>query len=193
MPEARLKDDLVRVLFDEEAIRARLDELGDAITRDYVGKELTVVAVLHGGLVFLADLLRRIDLPVRVATVSAASYHGGTRSCGEVTFAAGGIPDLAGQDVLVLDDILDTGRTLRAVSERLADECRPQSLRTCVLLSKRRPREAAVEADYTGFEIGDEFVVGYGLDFQGRYRNLPLIGVLDPAITSGAGGEGAAP
>jgi hypoxanthine phosphoribosyltransferase len=188
-----LKDDLLRVLFDEAAIRARLNELGDEITRDYSGRELTVVAVLHGGLVFLADLLRRIDLPVRVATVNAASYHGATRSCGQVTFTDGGLPDLAGQDVLLLDDILDTGRTLRAVSGRLADECRPRSLRTCVLLSKRRPREAAVEADYTGFEIADEFVVGYGLDFQGRYRNLPLIGVLDPAITGMPLGEEAGP
>lgn len=176
--EGNLGRDLNEVLLDEPTILARLDVLAREIMSAFRGRDLTVVAILHGGLVFAADLLRRVDLPLKLETISVASYHGGTESSGEVVFNQVRLPDLAGRDVLVVDDILDTGRTLTAIRSRLLDECGARSVRTCVLLSKRRPRAVAVEADYVGFEIDDEFVVGYGLDFRGEYRNLPLVATL---------------
>ena len=185
MSNAAMADDaatidgrLERVLFDQAAIRARIAAMGERIAADYGGGSLTVVAVLQGGVLFLADLIREIRLPLRVDSISVASYHGGTSSSGTVTFHQSQLPDVEGRDVLVLDDILDSGRTLAAVMERLRSECRPRSLRSAVLLSKRIARAVPVEADYHGFEIGEEFVVGYGLDYRGEYRNLPVIGVL---------------
>ncbi|MEZ5302272.1 MAG: phosphoribosyltransferase family protein [Verrucomicrobiales bacterium] len=111
-------------------------------------------------------------------SISVASYHGGTESSGIVTFNQTRLPDLSGEHVLLLDDILDSGRTLHAIAARVRDECRPESIKICVLLDKMAPRAEDVQPDYSGFQIGDEFVVGYGLDYQGRYRNLPLIGIL---------------
>ncbi len=169
---------LERVLFDQTAIRDRIAGMGAEITADYAGGSLTIVAVLQGGVLFLADLIREIRLPLRMDSISVASYHGGTASTGRVTFHQNHLPEVAGRDVLVLDDILDSGRTLGAIMERIREECRPRSMRTAVLLSKRVERAVPIEADYRGFEIGDEFVVGYGLDYRGEYRNLPMIGVL---------------
>ncbi len=173
-----LDERLECILFDQATIRKRVAEMGAAITEDFNGGALTIVAVLQGGVLFMADLIREIRLPLRMDSISVASYHGGTTSSGTVTFHQPHLPDVAGRDVLVLDDILDSGRTLSAIVGRIKEECRPRSLRTAVLLSKRVDRAATIEADYTGFEIGDEFVVGYGLDYQGEYRNLPVIGVL---------------
>jgi hypoxanthine phosphoribosyltransferase len=152
------------------------------IMQDYRGKNLTVVAILHGGLILLADLLRRVQMPLKIETISVSSYHGGTESTGEVTFNQVTLPKLADEHVLLLDDILDSGRTLHTIRQRLAGECNAASVKTCVLLSKRKQRAADVEADYVGFEIDDEFVVGYGLDFEGHYRNLPFIGTLKPEV-----------
>jgi hypoxanthine phosphoribosyltransferase len=177
--------DLARVLYDESAILARLDELAAAITRDYDQKELTVVAVLNGSFMFLADLLRRIPCPLRVDCISVASYHGATESSGRVTFDQLTPPDVCDRHVLILDDILDSGRTLDAILRRLESEG-ARSLRTCVLLRKNKSRAKPVDADYVGFDIADEFVVGYGLDFQEKYRNLPCIGVLHPRIVEAA-------
>jgi hypoxanthine phosphoribosyltransferase len=147
------------------------------ISNDYRDRELTVIAVLHGSLMFVADLLRRIPLPLKLDCLSVASYHGKAQSSGEVVFKQITLPDIEGRDILVLDDILDSGSTLAAVRETLKT-ARPHSIRICVLLSKKKQRAREVEADYVGFEIEDEFVVGYGLDFRERYRNLPYIGVL---------------
>lgn len=174
--------DIERVLIHEQTIFARLDELAAQLTADYQGKELTVVAVLNGSLMFMADLLRRIPLPLRFDCLSVSSYHGGMESSGTVTFDQHSLPDIDGRHVLILDDILDTGRTLSAIGEKLRRECRPLSVRSCVLLTKRKARTAAVEADYFGFEIGDEFVIGYGLDYAERYRNLPFVGVLKASV-----------
>ena len=167
-----------RVLFDEAAIAARLDALAEAITNDYSNKPLTVVAVLNGSVIFAADLLRRIRLPLRLDCISVASYHGGTESSGVVTFLQTVLPDVIGRHVLLLDDILDTGRTLHAIREKLLAEASPLDVRIAVLLRKSKKRAEPLDADYAGFDIGDEFVVGYGLDYQGHYRNLPFIGVL---------------
>ena len=182
-----MHNDIATVLHHETTILSRLDGIARDIMRDYAGKELTVVAILQGGLILMADLLRRVQLPLRIETISVASYHGGTESSGTVTFLQNRMPDLNGRHVLLLDDILDSGRTLHAIREKLATECSPASVRICVLLRKRKQRACVVEADYTGFDIDDEFVVGYGLDYNGRYRNLPYIGVLKPeAIAAGS-------
>lgn len=166
------------ILFHEQTILSRLDEMGAQITADYAGKNLSVLAIMHGGLVFMADLFRRIHLPVKIECLSVESYHGGTESSGTVTFNQLSMPDFTGEHVLIVDDILDSGRTLKAITDRISAECHPESVKICVLLDKKTVRTETVEPDYAGFEIGDEFVVGYGLDYQGRYRNLPFIGTL---------------
>jgi len=176
-----MDEDIERILFHAATIQARIDELAARITDDYQGKELTVVAVLTGALMFTADLLRRIPLPLKLDCVSVASYHGGTETSGEVKFDQLSLPDIEGRHVLVVDDILDSGLTLDAITRRFGKECGPLSVRVCVLLSKRRERRKEVDAEYVGFEIDDEFVVGYGLDYQERYRNLPFVGVLKPS------------
>jgi hypoxanthine phosphoribosyltransferase len=173
-----VQSNIQKILFHETTIHKRLDELGHAITQEYRGKNLTVVAILHGGIVLVADLLRRIQLPLKMECISVSSYHGGTESSGVVTFNQTKLPDFTGEHVLVVDDILDSGRTLHAIGKRMTTECHAASVKSCVLLSKRKTRAAEVEADYVGFEIDDEFVVGYGLDYAGRYRNLPFIGIL---------------
>ncbi len=170
-------EDLETVLFDEATIMRRLDELAARLSTDYRDRELTVIAVLNGSLIFMADLLRRIPLPLKVDCLSVASYHGGTRTAGEVVFKQVMLPDVAGRHILILDDILDSGVTLAAIGEKLRTE-RPLSVKICVLLRKAKQRLRQVETDYVGFDIEDEFVVGYGLDYMERYRNLPCIGVL---------------
>ncbi len=172
-----MQEDLDRVLFDEATILRRIDELAREITTHYQGRELTVIAVLNGSLIFMADLLRRIPLPLKLDCLSVASYHGGTRTTGEVVFKQIALPDVVGRHILILDDILDSGLTLAAIREKLETE-RPLSVKICVLLRKLKARMRPVEADHVGFNIGDEFVVGYGLDYMERYRNLPCIGVL---------------
>ena len=172
-----MQDDLDRVLFHEATILSRLDQIAEQITKDYASKELTVIAVLNGSLVFMADLMRRIQLPLRLDCLSVASYHGRAQTSGEVIFKQIALPDVQDRHILILDDILDSGHTLAAIREKL-EPLQARSIRICVLLSKKKPRARPVHADYIGFEIEDEFVVGYGLDFMERYRNLPYIGVL---------------
>jgi hypoxanthine phosphoribosyltransferase len=172
-----MQSDIERVLFDGTAIYKRLDEMAAQITADYADRELTVIAILTGSLMFMSDLLRRVPLPLKLDCLSVVSYHGKTQPSGEVIFKQLAVPDVADQDVLILDDILDTGHTLAAVRKKL-ETVTPRSIRVCVLLSKRKHRVRDVNADYIGFEIDDEFVVGYGLDFMERYRNLPYVGIL---------------
>lgn len=176
-----MDDDIEKVLIDEEVILRRLDTVAERIEADFQGEELLVVGILTGALVFMADLLRRIPLPLQIETLSVASYHGGTESSGVVKFLDAKLPDVKGRQILLIDDILDTGRTLKAVKERLL-EMGAISVRTAVLLSKEKERAEEVQADYVGFAMGDEFVVGYGLDYEGRYRNLPYVGVLKESI-----------
>jgi len=172
-----VQDDLERILFDEPTISRRLDEIAVQISKDYSHKELTVIAVLNGSLVFMADLMRRIQLPLRLDCLSVASYHGKAQTSGEVIFKQIALPDVQDRHILILDDILDSGNTLVAIREKL-ETARPRTIKVCVLLSKKKQRARKVDADYLGFEIEDEFVVGYGLDYDERYRNLPYIGVL---------------
>ncbi len=172
-----MQEDLDRVLFDEPAIFRRLGELAKDITAEYEGRELTVIAVLNGSFIFMADLLRRIPLPLKLDCLGVASYYGETATAGEVVFKQIALPDVAGRHILILDDILDSGVTLAAIRDKLKTQ-KPLSVKICVLLRKLKPRLRPVEADHVGFNIDDEFVVGYGLDYMERYRNLPCIGVL---------------
>jgi hypoxanthine phosphoribosyltransferase len=173
-----MDEDIEKILLSAGDIQRRVEEIAARIAEDYRGKELTIVAVLDGALIFTADLLRRIPLPVKLDCVSVASYYGGTESSGEVRFDQLSLPDIAGRHVLIVDDILDSGLTLDAITAKLQRECSPLSTRICVLLSKQKTRRKETVAHYVGFEIVDEFVVGYGLDYQGRYRNLPHVAVL---------------
>lgn len=180
-----MEADLERILYDEPTIHHRLDELAARITADYADRDLTVVAILNGSVILMADLLRRIPLPLKLDCLSVASYHGGTKSVGELIFRQVSLPHIAGRHVLILDDILDSGVTLATIREKL-DAVGPLSIRICVLLKKKRTRVRDVEPDYVGFEIADEFVVGYGLDYMERYRNLPCIGVLRKELVAPA-------
>jgi len=172
-----MQKDLERVLFDESTILRRLDELAVEISEDYRDRELTVIAILNGSIIFMADLLRRIPLPLKLDCLSVASYHGGTVTSGEIVFRQIVLLNVQGRHILILDDILDSGVTLAAIRDKLGAE-QPRSVRICVLLRKVKGRLRPVDADYVGFNIGDEFVVGYGLDYMEHYRNLPCIGVL---------------
>jgi hypoxanthine phosphoribosyltransferase len=167
------------VLIPSDKIAQRVLELAGQIERDFQGRPVLVIGVLTGCLVFLADLIRRIDLPLRIHLVQASSYRGETTMPGKLDLHLDGLPPIAGRDVLVIDDILDTGQTLG----RLVGELRnrgPASLRVIVLLRKLGRQSVEIEPDYVGFEIPDKFVIGYGLDFNDEYRHLPHIAVLKP-------------
>lgn len=172
--------DIQTVLLTERQIRRRVRELAEELTRHYAGKDLLVVPLLTGTLMFLADLLRHLTLPLRLDFLGVSSYGTGTVP-GRLVLTKELRLEARGRHVLLVDDILDTGRTLAEVQARMA-ALGPQSLRTCVLLDKPARRREPVQADYVGFVIPDLFVVGYGLDFAERYRNLPFIGVLHPRL-----------
>jgi hypoxanthine phosphoribosyltransferase len=167
----------MKVLIPEDQIRARVAALGAQIEADYAGKPLTIVAILTGSLIFLADLIRQIGLPLRVALLQASSYKGATTRAGVLVINEAFAPDVSGRDVLLLDDILDTGHTLSILVERMKDRG-ANSVRTVVLLRKLGRQEVRMEPDYCGFTIPDEFVIGYGLDYDDDYRHLPFVGVL---------------
>ncbi len=168
-----------QILISQEAIQKRITELATAITQDYEGKELTIVALMKGSIVFLADLLRLIPLPLRLEIIPVSSYHSGTVSSGVVTFQTVPLPDIADRHILLIDDILDSGKTLKVLNEFLETK-NPASIRSCVLLHKKQRTIEDITAHYVGFEIPDEFVIGYGLDYQEYYRNLPEIRILKP-------------
>jgi hypoxanthine phosphoribosyltransferase len=173
--------DLETVLVSEAAIKRRLKKLGAEIARVYGDEEITVVAIINGAILFTADLLRHISNPVRLDCIRVSSYRNEVKSQGKPRLLNRFSLDLANRHVLLIDDILDTGKTLSVVVD-LIKKSKPASIRTCVLLDKKGRREVDFSADFVGFEIPDKFVVGYGLDFAERYRNLPCIGVLKPAL-----------
>ena len=181
-----INDPNLSILISQEQLQARVRELGQQITRDYAGKNLHMVGVLKGACVFLSDLMREIDLPMSLDFIGISSYGASTKSSGEVRITKDLDMSLAGKDVLVVEDIIDTGLTLGYLMRMLRGR-QPASLRVCTLLDRASVRLIDVPLAYVGFEIPDRFVVGYGLDFKERYRNLPYIGVLKgPAIgTSG--------
>lgn len=169
------------VLIDEERIRERVRELGRRIEADYQGKPLTIVAVLTGSIILLADLIREIRLPLRVALLQASSYKGPTTKPGELVVNESFRPDVENRHVLLLDDILDTGSTLARLVARVREQGALE-VRTAVLLRKIGRQSVPVEPDYCGFVIPDVFVVGYGLDYNDDYRHLPHIAVLTPGV-----------
>lgn len=174
-------EDLDSILVSEEQLKARLEELGAQITADYDGRELAVIAIINGAIIFVADLIRQMNLPVQLDCIRVASYWDETQPVKDPEIIDRVRLNLEGIDVLVIDDVLDTGHTLAKITEVIA-QMNPASLKTCVLLDKQTPRKINFNADYVGFEIPDEFVVGYGLDFAERYRQLPCIGVLKPEL-----------
>jgi hypoxanthine phosphoribosyltransferase len=166
---------MVDVLIGEADLAARVARLGADITRDYAGKDLVVIGVLKGSFVFLADLVRAIDLPLAVDFIGISSYQG-TRTSGVVQITSDLTRPIEGKDVLLVEDIVDTGLTMKYLLENLATR-RPASVKIAALLEKPSRAQVKIPIDYRGFVIGDEFVVGYGLDWDGKLRNLPFVGV----------------
>jgi hypoxanthine phosphoribosyltransferase len=172
-----MENDIQKILFSEQTILARLDEIGWQISKDYENSNLTVIAIMNGSIMFMSDLLKRVRIPLQIDCWSVSSYHG-CKSSGNINFRQHEICDVTDRHVLLLDDILDSGLTLHTIKNKILNETKALTVRSCVLLSKRVERVKDIEAEYTGFSIDNEFVVGYGLDFNEHYRNLPYVGVL---------------
>ena len=182
-----LVEDIGEVLVTEAQIQARVGELGAAISADYAGRKLTLVSVLKGSLPFMADLMRVITVPVRIDLMEVSSYGGATtESSGLVRILKDLSASIEGEDVLICEDIIDTGLTLNYLIRYLGGK-KPASLRICTLLDKPARRLVEINVDYTGFTIPDQFVVGYGLDYNEHYRNLRFVGVLRPEVYASAG------
>lgn len=168
----------IRVMLSEEEVDERIRQIGEQISKDYEGKQVHMVCVLKGGSFFMCELGKRITVPVSLDFMSVSSYGSDTKSSGVVKIVKDLDESIRGKDVLVVEDIIDSGRTLSYLLEMLKDR-QPASLRLCTLLDKPDRRVVDVHVDYTGFQIPDEFVVGYGLDYDQKYRNLPYIGVVE--------------
>ena len=178
-----MKEDVLRVLLSEDEIREKVRELGGKITADYKNSNLMLVTVLKGAVVFLADLMRQIDVPAEIDFMVVSSYGSGVKSSGVVKIVKDLDVPLAGKDILIVEDILDSGLTLSYIKE-LLESRGPRSIRIATLLDKPSRRKVDLQADYIGFSVPDEFVIGYGLDYDEKYRNRPYIGILKPEVYS---------
>ena len=178
-----MKEDVLRVLLSEDEIREKVRELGGKITADYKNSNLVLGTVLKGAVVFLADLMRQIDVPAEIDFMVVSSYGSGVKSSGVVKIVKDLDVPLAGKDILIVEDILDSGLTLSYIKE-LLESRGPRSIRIATLLDKPSRRKVDLQADYIGFSVPDEFVIGYGLDYDEKYRNLPYIGILKPEVYS---------
>jgi hypoxanthine phosphoribosyltransferase len=176
-----LKNDLKKVLITEEEIRAKLRELGQEITKDYSGKDLLIVGILKGSFVFMGDLIRNIDVPIQVDFMEISSYGYAAESSGAVRILKDLDNNIEGRNVLIVEDIVDTGLTLSYLIDNLRSR-KPSSLKICTFLNKPSRRKVSLEVNYNGYNIPDEFVVGYGLDYAEKYRNLPYIAIVKPEI-----------
>ncbi len=177
-------NDIKEILLSEEQIKEMVKNLGAQITKDYEGKNLLVVSILKGSIMFMADLLREIKLDCKIDFMAVSSYGSSTRTSGSVKIIKDLSIDLTGYDILLVEDILDSGVTLSNLKELLMLR-KPASLKICAFLDKPDRRKADIVADYIGTSIPDEFVVGYGLDYDEHYRNLPFVGILDPSVYEG--------
>ena len=184
-----LHDDVEEILIDSPTVAGRVAELGAQIAADYAGRDPVLVSVLKGSLVFLADLMRSMDLSTSIDLMEVSSYGAATESSGQVRILKDLSGPIEGRHVIVVEDIIDTGLTLNYLL-RYLDDKGPASVKVVCLLDKPARRLAEIRIDYTGFTIPDRFVIGYGLDFDERYRNLPYIGVLKPSVYGGAPPEG---
>lgn len=176
-----MENDILNVLISEEELAKKVQEIGAQISKDYEGKNLMMVSVLKGSVVFMADLMRAVTVPAEIGFMSVSSYGSGAKTSGVVKIIKDLDIELAGRDLLIVEDILDSGLTLSYIKKILMERG-PRSIKICTLLDKPERRKADIFADYSGFEVPDEFVVGYGLDFAEKYRNLPYIGVLKPSV-----------
>lgn len=170
-------EDIEKILIDEKQLKTEIANLGRRITKDYAGKNLLLISVLKGSIVFMADLMRNIDLPCEIDFITADSYGNDTKTSGTVKISGHTQDRVKGYDVLIVEDILDSGKTLDRLV-KILQTGKPSSIHICTLLDKPERREAPITADYSCFTIPNEFVVGYGLDFAQKFRNLPYIGVL---------------
>ena len=184
MSQTELERAVAEVLIEEDVLRARIVELGDEISRDYDGRELLLIGVLKGAVFFMADLMRQLTIPCEIDFMAISSYGASTDSSGVVRILKDLDINIEGRDVLVVEDIIDSGLTLSYLMRNL-EAREPASLEVCALLTKPERREIDVPVRYVGFEIPNRFVIGYGLDFGERYRNLPYVGVLDPELVPG--------
>lgn len=182
--EDKQKNDIEQILFSQEQIQQIVQDMGAQISRDYEGKNLLMVSVLKGAVVFMADLMRAITVPCRIDFMSVSSYGSGVKTSGVVKIIKDLDIPLDGYDLLIVEDILDSGMTLSYLLEILKSRG-PHSIRLCTLFDKPDRRKADIKADYTGAVVPDEFVVGYGLDYDEKYRNLPYLGVLKPEVYGG--------
>jgi hypoxanthine phosphoribosyltransferase len=183
--QTELERGVADVLIEEDVLRARVVELGDEISRDYDGRELLLIGVLKGAVFFMADLMRQLTVPCEIDFMAISSYGASTDSSGVVRILKDLDINIEGRDVLVVEDIIDSGLTLSYLIRNL-EAREPASLEVCALLTKPERREIDVPVRYVGFEIPNRFVIGYGLDFAERYRNLPYVGVLDPDLITDA-------
>ena len=179
-----LENDIQEILFSEEQLKTRVAEIARQIETDYAGQEIMLISVLRGSFIFMADLCRAIHLPCTLDFMSVSSYGTGTTSSGQVQITKDLSEDITGRNLIVVEDILDSGNTLSYLLNIL-DHRHPASVRLCALLDKPERRVKPVELHYSGFSIPDAFVVGYGLDYAEKYRNLPYIGILKPEVYSG--------
>jgi hypoxanthine phosphoribosyltransferase len=179
--QAELERAISETLIDEETLKRRISELGEEISNDYVGQDLLLVGVLKGAVFFMSDLMRHLSVPCEIDFMAISSYAGATESSGVVRILKDLDMNIEGRDVLVVEDIIDSGLTLSYLMRNLESR-EPASLEICALLTKPERREIDVPVRYVGFEIPNRFVVGYGLDFDEKYRNLPYVGVLDEAL-----------
>ena len=180
----KMHQDVERVLYTEEELKRRVRELAEEITRDYEGKEVVLASVLRGSYIFMADLTRAIDLPITVDFMVVSSYGAGTTSSGQVEIKKDLSDSIEGKHLIIVEDILDSGNTLYYLMDVLRVR-KPASIKICTLMDKPERRAKPITADYSGFTIPDAFVVGYGLDYDEKYRNLPYVGILKPSVYSG--------
>ncbi|MBD7895511.1 hypoxanthine phosphoribosyltransferase [Limosilactobacillus sp. Sa3CUN2] len=176
-----MNNDIERVLYSEEEINRRMDELAKQLTAEYKEQRPLIISVMTGAVLFTVDMIKRMDIMAKLDFIDVSSYYGGTSSTGEVKLVQDLKSDIRGRSILIMEDIVDTGHTLKFLID-LLKERGAKSVKVCTLLDKPEGRQVEVKADYVGFNVPNEFLVGYGLDYKGYYRNLPYVGILKPAV-----------